>query len=122
MRIEEIENELSEIIDFAGCYYNKDNSEEINERITNLNVYLARSAVLLSEAQYLYDRKYADETEALLSEQQLSPSVITNLAKSRCALEGKIVKLAERINRTITHQLDSLRTQLSYLKVLQMEK
>jgi hypothetical protein len=116
MTFEEIKNEIEEVVGFISCYYNKDNGAEISERITRLNVYLARTSVLLSEAQFLFDERFAKETESLIGNELLTASTINNLAKSRCATEGMLLKLVERINRTITHQLDSIRSQLSYLK------
>lgn len=116
MNINDMQKEIVEITEFCSCHYDKDNGIEVSERITCLNVYLARSAVLLSEAQFLFDERFAKETESLISNEKLTASTINNLAKSRCAIEGKLLKLAERINRTITHQLDGIRTQLSFLK------
>ena len=116
MTHEEISKELNGIIEYLSCWYDKDNGVEISERITSLNVYLARTSVLLSEAQYLFDVKFASETEKLIGNESLSPSTINNLGKSRCAIENKLLKLTERINRTIIHQLDSIRSQLSFLK------
>jgi hypothetical protein len=116
MSLDEIEKEITEIIGFISCYYNKDNGNEVSERITNLNIYLARTSVLLSEAQFLFDERFSSETEKLIGNELLTASTINNLAKSRCAIENKLLKLVDRINSTITHQLDSIRSQLSYLK------
>jgi hypothetical protein len=116
MTLEEIGKEIIEISEFTSCYYNKDNGIEVSERITNLNVYLSRTAVLLSEAQFLFDNRFASETEKLIGNELLTASTINNLAKSRCATEKKLLTLVDRINSTITHQLDSIRSQLSFLK------
>lgn len=115
MTTEDIAKEITEISEFTSTWYNKDQGHEMSERLTNLNVYLSRTAVLQPEAQALLDIAMANETEKLIG-RDLTPSVITNLAKGRCATEMKLWKLCERINRTITHQIDSIRTQLSYLK------
>jgi hypothetical protein len=114
--LEEIEKEITDIVEFISCYYNKDNGNEVSERITNLNIYLARTSVLLSEAQFLFDERFSSETEKLIGNELLTASTINNLAKSRCATENKLLKLVDRINSTITHQLDGIRSQLSYLK------
>lgn len=116
MKIEEIQKEIIEITEFCSCHYDQSNGIEVSERITCLNVYLARSSVLLSEAQFLFDERFAEETQKLIGNETITASTINNLAKSRCATEGKLLRLVERINRTVTHQLDSLRTQLSFLK------
>jgi hypothetical protein len=115
MDLEEINKEIIDIAEFCSCYYNKDNGIEMSQRLTNLSVYLSRSAVLQCEAQEILDRAIAVETEKLLGH-ELSATVGTNLIKGRIATENKLLKLCERMNRTITHQIDALRSQLSYLK------
>lgn len=113
--IDEITKEISDIAEFCSCYYSKDSGVEMSERLTNLNIYLARTSVLQSEAQELLDHSIATETEKLIT-MNLPPSIITSLAKGKSAAYNKLWKLCERINRTITHQIEAVRTQLSYLK------
>ena len=115
MTLEKINEEIINIAEFCSCYYNKDNGNEMSERLTNLNIYLSRSTILQCEAQELLDRAIASETERLLG-QELSATVGTNLIKGRIVMEAKLLKLCERMNRTITHQIESIRSQLSYLK------
>lgn len=115
MKLEEINSELTDITEFCACYYNKDNGVELSERLTSLNVYLARSAVLLGEAQEVYGNSLAEKSNELLS-LDLAPSVFNNVLKGRLAVEQKLLTLCERMNRTITHQIDGIRSQLSYLK------
>jgi len=115
MSLDEIISEIKEISEFTATWYNKDQGHEMSERLTNLNVYLSRSAVLQSEAQALVDIALANETEKI-ADKGYTPTIITNIAKGKVATELKLWKLCERINRTITHQIDSIRTQLSYLK------
>ncbi len=115
MTLEKINKEIIDIAEFCSCYYNKDNGIEMSERLTNLSVYLSRSAILQCEAQELFDKAIASETEKLLG-QELSATVGTNLIKGRISTEAKLFRLCERMNKTITHQLDALRSQLSYLK------
>lgn len=115
MTLEQINNEITEIAEFCSCYYNKDNGHEISERLTNLNVYLSRSSILQVEAQEIFDKALASETEKLLG-QELSATVGTSLIKGRISTEAKLLRLCERMNKTITHQIDALRSQLSYLK------
>jgi hypothetical protein len=115
MTLEQINKEILDIADFCSCYYDKDNGTEMSERLTNLNVYLSRSTILQCDAQEILDRAIASETERLLG-QELSATVGTNLIKGRVVMESKLLRLCERMNRTITHQIDGIRSQLSYLK------
>ena len=114
MEIEKITSEIIEIAEFCNCWYN--NGNELSERITVLNTYLARSAVLQTEAQFIYDNSLAKETEKLMGHEELSATTIKNLVTGRTSTEKKMLLLCERINRTLVHQIDSLRSQLSYLK------
>ena len=116
VEIEKITSEIIEIAEFCNCWYNKDNGNELSERITVLNTYLARSAVLQTEAQFIYDNSLAKETEKLMGHEELSATTIKNLVTGRTSTEKKMLLLCERINRTLVHQIDSLRSQLSYLK------
>lgn len=116
METEKINAELQDISGFCSCYYNKDNGNELSERLTNLNTYLMRSAVLQTEAQFIYDKSLANETEKLMGHEELSATTIKNLVAGRTATEKKLLLFCERLNRTIVHQIDSIRSQLSYLK------
>ncbi len=49
---------------------------------------------------------------------KISPTVFKQLINGRTVNEAKILKFTERLNRTITHQIDGVRSQLSYLKSL----
>lgn len=115
-KLEEISKEIIDVSEFCSCYYNKDNGNELSERITNLNTYLSRSAILQTEAQFIYDIALASETEKLMGHEELSATTIKNLVTGRTATEKKLLMLCERMNRTIVHQIDGIRSQLSYLK------
>ena len=115
MTFEEITQEIEDISGFCACVYDQTNGQEMSERLTNLHVYLARSGTLQAEAQYLLDSSIAVETEKLIT-MDLAPSVITSLSKGRSATFQKLWKLCERMNRTITHQIEGIRTQISLLK------
>ena len=116
----ELEGIIAEIEDIAGycsTTYDETNGEELSERLTTLDVYLARTAVMLSDSLKIYNYKLGVETEKLLKRKSsITPSVLNNIVKGKCSIEGRVLKLCERLNRTITHQLDAIRTQLSYIK------
>lgn len=111
--------ELKKMYGFCSGGYNQDNGEEMSERLTQLSIYLARSAVVQGNAQYFLDLKQGIESELTLKNVPgVTPSMLTKIVAGKCANEMKLLKLAERLNRTITHQIDALRSQLSYLKNL----
>lgn len=95
--------------------------EDVLERGNKLNSYLARSGKMLAEAKKLYGDRIKSDLLVHL-QQQLSefPSMTTksiNLIIESVASEEKyLVNLLDRINATITHQLDWMRSIISLSK------
>lgn len=123
MELEKLTEELNNIYSYCNTGYNHKDGNELSERITKLNVYLARSSMLLGEAQFYYDKAQGEEAENIIEEEgktgiKISPTVFKQLINGRTINEMKVLKFTERLNRTITHQLDGIRSQLSYLKSL----
>lgn len=77
--------------------------------------WLARSSELLADAQLSHDRKMGDESEKLIS-RDLSPSIVGTILRGLCAEEKRTLTLAERLNSTLVHQIDAIRSILSYEK------
>lgn len=98
------------------------NPEEMIERMTNLMVYMARSGEMLAEAKTLLRKKKTSEINntiiAIAKQSHLSGRVQNALLESICEEESYMVDWIERINRTCTHQIDALRSLLSYEKVM----
>lgn len=111
---EEIISELEQYLADTQQKYNEKDGQVLAERITRLNRLLARSAELMADAQFHYDCALGVQSELL--DEKLAPSKFTQILKSKVAVENRLLKLTERLNRTITHQLDSIRSQLSFLK------
>ncbi|MCP4394519.1 MAG: hypothetical protein GY804_09680 [Alphaproteobacteria bacterium] len=123
MKIDKLTDELNSMYQYCTSRYSKDSGDELAERITELNIYLARSASMLSWAQFYYDKAQGEESEAILKEEKdtglrIAPTIFKQLVNGRTVNEAKILKFCERLNRTITHQIDGVRSQLSYLKQL----
>jgi len=123
MKLEKLTDELNGMYQYCTTRYNSNDGNELIERITDLNIYLARSASMLSWAQFYYDKAQGEEAEKLVKDQEgtgikISPTVFKQLINGRTINEAKILKFTERLNRTITHQIDGVRSQLSYLKQL----
>lgn len=116
---EQIVKELTSIYEYLQKSYNEKDGEILTRRITNLNASLARSAELLADTKYYLDKKKGEVSEELIEKYpDLSATQLKSLLESKVALEQRLYSQCERLNRSITHQLEGLRTQLSYLKSL----
>lgn len=97
-----------------------DNPEEITQRIRELSAYLARTAYLLQEAKYALRRKKASEIGEIVvriaKEQFLSAKAQNALVDSIAAEEHRAVDWLDRLNAACTHQIDAMRSLLSYEK------
>jgi hypothetical protein len=94
--------------------------EEIQERISIISVYLARTGEMLADAKRSLRRKKSSEiSEAIIKiakESCLSAKVQNTLLESIAEDEAYLVDRLDRMNAACTHQLDSLRSLLSYEK------
>lgn len=92
----------------------------LQERINNLMVLLARSAELLATAKKNLRRKKSSEIGTTIVEVAtkagLSKNVQNALLESIAEEEAFLVDWLDRINSTIVHQIDGLRSMLSYAK------
>lgn len=97
-----------------------DNPQEIIERIGSLNVYMARSGKMLADAKRVLRMKKSDEISTMVKniakQNYLSATAQKALVDSIAQEENYLVDWLERINRTCTHQIDVLRSLLSYEK------
>lgn len=95
---------------------------EPNDLITraeNLAVLMAQSGQCLADAKYLQDTVINGTImEALKQayEERLSPSTINKWVTTAAKDLNYLVNWIDRINATATHQLDSVRTLISYRK------
>lgn len=77
--------------------------------------WLARSAEIVAECQ-----KTSDIARGVAAEKAYELGYSGNLAKDYitgvCSEESRILRLAEKLNSTIVHQMDSIRTMISFEK------
>lgn len=94
-----------------------DNPNVLVNRLSTINTYLACSGKALADAKLLQDKAivfiYQDNTNYILS---LSPSVAKRYVESLTSAENHLVNWIERINRTLVHIGDNVRTQISFAK------
>lgn len=93
-------------------------TQAIFDEIVSLNAWNAFVGKMVAE----YEKEYRGAKELAYidfaySKSKLSPSLAKDFIDARCGEIGYRYSYAERLNRTIVHYLDSLRSILSTLKV-----
>ena len=93
---------------------------ELTERLSALMTYMSRSGEMLAKAKKMLRTKKTSEINktiiAIAKQEHLSASVQNALLDSICEEESCLVDWIDRINRTCTHQIDGIRSLLSYVK------
>ena len=113
---EEVVEELRGIQEFLEEEYTDDPVSLLN-RITLLNVYMARSGFLLAEAEADRDKAMAATFAEHASAITKMPSQVSQkFINALCEKENYFVTWIERIHRTCVHQSDGIRTQVSFAK------
>lgn len=114
--------ELHKIAENMQVYLETETGPEpqhLIDRMELLNLLIAKSGQCLAEARYIQDQLI---NAGLLNaigeglENKLSPSLINQFVKSNAKDVNLLVNWFDRINAAATHQLDSLRTIISYKK------
>ena len=92
---------------------------DLIDRAENLAILIAKSGQCLASAKYLQDTVVNGAImEALQKayEERLSPSTINKFVVTAAKDFNYLVNWFDRINATATHQLDAIRTIISYRK------
>ena len=119
--IEHISTRLEEIQTILESHYDNDSGNILSDRMTLISAYMAESGKLLGDAKYHYQTKLESEMMRLIKDllpEYSSANMQNTFIKSLCKDESWLVNIADRVNASCTHQLDSMRSQLSYLKSL----
>lgn len=117
MKYEDIKTELEEITEATSDPINEDVVSDVTERLEMLSSYLPRTAMLKAQADSLYAYVIG---EAMKQEYEKNPKITISIVKD--IIRGKLWKyiyittLADRLNSAITHQIDAMRSFLSFLK------
>ena len=94
-----------------------DNPKELIERLTDINVYLARSGKLLADAKAYQDEVtanvYASHMEFI---SRVPATVAMKFVAAQSVTANQLVTWLDRINRTLVHAGDNIRTQISFAK------
>lgn len=114
-----MKEEAQKIQDYLDVTVSSDPAELV-DRIATLMTYMSRSGEMYARAKKILRAKKTNEISktilTIAKEQCLSASVQNALLDSICEEEAFMVDWLDRINRSCTHQLDSLRSLLSYEK------
>ena len=114
-----IREESQTIQDYLDITISNDPAEFVS-RISTLMTYMSRSGEMLAKSKKeLRNKKTTEISKTILKiakENCLSATVQNALLDSICEEEAFMVDWLERINRTCTHQIDGLRSLLSYEK------
>lgn len=117
--LEKLKKEAKEIQDYLDITCSE-NPEELQERIRIVMSLLSRTSFMLAEAKRYLRAKKSDEIKAQICEivnlQYLSAKVQNALLDSIAKEESYLVDWLDRLNATATHQVDGLRSLLSYEK------
>ena len=92
---------------------------DLIDRTEKLNVLIAQSGKMLADAEWYRDQLMEGTIMKALKdnmEEKLSASTLNSYVKSLVRDYNFLVKWTDRINATATHQVDSLRTVISYRK------
>lgn len=92
--------------------------EEIQQRMADTMAYVARTGEMLATAKRMLRKRKSEEIQntiiAIAKENFLSAKVQNALLDSIAEDEAFLVDTLDRLNASATHQLDALRTLLSY--------
>lgn len=93
--------------------------QDIIDRIELLAIMISESGGLLAEANYHRDTIIHSSIMNAVKEgyaEKLTPTALNKLVSSLAKEENYLAKVFDRINASATHQLDGLRSVLSYRK------
>lgn len=117
---EHIENRLNELQQFLEAQYDSEEGHLIMDRLGIASAYMAESGKLKADADWHYmaalNSEIMEAIKTIMKEVYLSSTAQNQLVKSLAKNEFRLVTYADRVNRSLTHQIDAMRTQLSYLK------
>ena len=94
-----------------------DDPRELVQRLTDINVYMARSGKLLADAKAYQDQVtaniYARHTDFI---SRVPATVAIKFVSAQCVTANHLVNWLDRINRSLVHAGDNIRTQISFAK------
>ena len=130
---ENIKIDLQEVISFDAWFLaNKSEIETMAEEACKiipseptdmqetdrvLTAYYSRTQFLTARAEHFYKNKLADETMALLlSGKDYTAKQVSIIVEKACSNESRILSILERLEKSISSCLRTLKTEISFEK------
>lgn len=117
--VNQIELALNEIQPFIEADYTADNIDAVINRAQTLEAYLAQSSKMLADAKYRHSEFLNTTFMQSIREAvrvNMSASITNKYIDSLCRDYKYLVDWCDRVNATITHELDFCRTLISKIK------
>lgn len=117
--INQIKQECKEMQDFLEEEVSNSDIDAFSSRLSNVNVYLARSSKLLADTKYIQDemvQSYLGNNLELLS--RLPATTQKAMIQSATSSINYYVNWLDRLNKSFVHVGDNMRTQISLEKEL----
>jgi len=111
----ELQKEYVGIYEYVKTEYDEMPSTVVT-RLSNLVIHLARVGKMLAEVEYLLNDRKQRLMESEEIERYSTPSMQKQYLDSLLKHEQYLYKCVERLGSSIVHQIDALRSQLSYFK------
>lgn len=118
--MQELKDQCKDFQEKLDLPFIKDDPEACLVRMMELETIMSASGKLLADAKYIQNEQQSDLkaiVDELMSQKLiLTPTIMNNYVKARTKEINYIVDWSERINRSATHMLDSIRSAISYRK------
>lgn len=118
--MDHISERLEVIQTFLESPYDAEGSI-LMDRLAQLDAYNAEAGKFVADAnKHLADRLKSEFIlkSKDLAERIMTPTLINKWVKTLAADEEYLCKWSDRVNRACVHQIESMRTQISYIKNL----
>jgi hypothetical protein len=110
-----IEKQCDQISRLMTQEYDRENGQEVSGKISEFNSLLATSATLVATAEMVYNERLGRLAETY-QDRSISATDKKNIFAGKLTKETYFVTLTERLNRALTHSIEGLRSQLSFIK------
>jgi len=117
--VEQIQKELNEVQEFLELEYRGDDMQVVRQRLEDLNQWMARTGKLKADAEWHYFQNYNSSIMACIKDVaklSMGTSTLNKYLESCCKDYKVLITWSDRTNRSCVHQIDSLRTLISYSK------
>jgi len=133
MTFDEIKINLNDTIDFISWFTkNKEEIEDMSQLACEiipsepgemqnvdriLTAYYARTQFLTARAEHFYKNKLAEQTAITIFDYpDYKPKQVDIIAEKECSSEARVLNILERLEKSISSSLRTLKTEISFEK------